>query len=113
MEWRGRGRNSPGVPHCEFQGTSGTGSVTWKAPPNDGTNQINDGSVHEITCMKTDTQVSISVDGKPAVAKPVNVGSIAPSGWPLSIGGKSRCNGTTVDCDYYNGGMNFALVTVG
>ena len=90
---------------CLFRGTAGSKAV--------GTGKVdmNDGNWHTITCKRSGSEVSITVDGVTRRATGPT-GSIE-NGYPLTVGGKSACNGTTVGCDYWIGEMDYLRVEVG
>jgi hypothetical protein len=61
-----------------------------------------------VRCERTASSVRITVDGaSSSVAR--STGSIA-NDQPLSIGGKTSCNGTSVGCDYFAGAMDWVRV---
>lgn len=88
-----------GQANCHFHGTVGGKGFTFG--PN-----LADGNWHTITCTKTPTQISGTVDGISA-SKTVNIGSIS-STVPLSLGGKSKGSQ-----DLYNGVMDEVSIAVG
>ncbi len=92
-----------GYPSCQFQGSVRERHATWHT-------KITDGRRHTIVCEKLADRVRISVDGGTPVTAWNAVGSIS-NGKELSIGGKSECNATTVDCDYFTGTIGSASIT--
>ncbi len=94
-----------GYPSCQFQGSVRERHATWHT-------KITDGRRHTIVCEKLADRVRISVDGGTPVTAWNGVGSIS-NAKELSIGGKSECNATTVDCDYFTGTIGSASITFG
>jgi hypothetical protein len=64
---------------------------------------------HTVRCERRSTGVTIVVDGGTPRTTAGATGSIANSS-PLSIGGKAACNATTIQCDYYVGLVDRAVV---
>ena len=64
---------------------------------------------HTVRCERRSTGVTIIVDGGRARTTAGATGSIANTK-PLSIGGKAACNATTIQCDYYVGLLDRAVV---
>ena len=92
-----------GIVDCVFRGSSG--SVSVGSPRG----SVAAKTFHTITCARTATQVQMTVDGKVVATHKAAVGSIA-NNQPLSIGGKTACNGTTVECDPFVGVINRAEI---
>ena len=90
---------------CLFRGTSGSKAVGT------GSRDLNDGLWHTVTCKRSGSVVSMTVDGVTRSATGAT-GRIDNT-YPLSIGGKTACNGTTVGCDYWIGEMDYLRVEVG
>lgn len=94
-----------GYMQCLFRGPNGSFSRYSKA-------RVNDGAWHTISCSRTASGVSMTVDG---------VATATRSGWtgpidnkaPVSIGGKSSCNGTTTGCDYFSGDLDWVRISKG
>jgi len=88
---------------CRFVGskTSKTGILIHTGPT------LNDGRWHTIGCTKTDTNISLVVDGK-TFTKNGTVGSISNTG-PLTLGAKP---GKTFS-DFYNGDLDEVSVSFG
>lgn len=84
---------------CLFRGASG--SVGAGSP----SGVVTDKKFHTVTCARTATQVQMTIDGKIVSTHTGATGNISNS-LPLSIGGKTSCNGTTVDCDPFVGAIN-------
>lgn len=101
----------PGEPRCTFRSGSRSFTVTSTA-------RVNDGRWHRIACTRAPAtggtvRVTLAVDG--AVWNRTysgSTGSISNT-MPLSIGGKYACNGTSVECDYFEGALDQPSVTVG
>jgi hypothetical protein len=88
---------------CRFVGsnTTSTGLLIHAGPV------LNDGKWHTLICEKTDTQITLVVDGT-VRAKSGAVGSISNSG-PLVLGAKNGRKYT----DFYNGDLDEVSVSVG
>jgi hypothetical protein len=80
---------------CSFVSPTGNASV-WSSMT------INDGKWHVVTCTRTATQVSVTVDGVVAGKIAHATGNISNT-WPLAIGGKSKCDQVKTFCDYFTG----------
>lgn len=116
MQVNGNGTR-PGIPDCTFGSGKGSNHLLI------GTTKVNDGAWHTVSCTK-DSSVSgtatdylvmiITVDGVSLTKSFTSVPTF-PLGnsVPLSIGGKSKCNGTTVDCDYFEGLIDSASISLG
>ena len=87
---------------CSFVSPTGSAQV-WS------TTTINDGLWHVVTCTRTATQVTVTVDGV-VVGKIAHASGSISNTWPLSIGGKSKCNQTTVFCDYFAGQIDYVKI---
>ena len=90
---------------CLFRGSAGSKAVGT------GSRDLNDGLWHTVTCRRSGSTVSITVDGKTRAVTGAT-GNIA-NNYPLTIGGKSACNGTTVTCDYWFGEMDYLRISTG
>ena len=88
-----------GIIDCLFRG--GYGDAGVGSPPG----LVKAGTFHTVTCARTPTQVQMIVDGKVVGTTKHATGKIANS-LPLSIGGKTDCNGTKVQCDPFVGVIN-------
>ena len=88
-----------GIVDCLFRGASGSGGVG--APPG----LIKEGTFHTVTCARTATQVQMTVDGKVVATTHHATGNIS-NNIPLSIGGKTVCDGKKVECDPFVGVIN-------
>jgi hypothetical protein len=87
---------------CTFKGSSGRAAI--------GSSQtVWDHVWHTVRCERRSTGVSIIVDGGTPRTNAGATGNIA-NNKPLSIGGKAACDGTTVQCDYYVGVLDRAVV---
>ncbi len=87
---------------CSFVSPTGSGSIR-------SAQIIADNQWHTVTCERSATQVSTTVDG---VTRSITktVGSIA-NNQPLSIGGKHLCSATPHhDCDYFIGSIDYVEV---
>jgi hypothetical protein len=87
---------------CSFVSPTGSAQV-WSS------RTVNDGLWHVVTCTRTATQVTVTVDGAVVGTIVHSTGSISNT-WPLSIGGKSKCNQTKVFCDYFAGQIDYVKI---
>jgi hypothetical protein len=88
-------------PNCLFRGGNGqtrTAYVKKKAVLSKGW--------HTITCVRTPTYVQMWVDGVAQAKVYGSTGTISNTA-PLAIGGKTKCDGTKVTCDYFIGQIDF------
>jgi hypothetical protein len=91
---------------CDFVSPTGSGGIR-------SAQVVADNQWHTVTCERTATQVTTTVDG--ITTRLVHaVGNIVNT-QPLSIGGKSKCSATVNhDCDYFIGSIDYVEIqTVG
>jgi hypothetical protein len=89
---------------CSFVSPTGSGSVR-------SAQIVADNQWHTVTCERTATEVSTTVDGVASTIKK-SVGDIS-NNQPLSIGGKHLCSATPHhDCDYFIGSIDYVQVQV-
>jgi hypothetical protein len=88
-----------GTGYCQFKGT--TASAAVKGGPN-----IVDGQWHTISCTKTPTKVTLTVDGVLVATKVRAAGSISP---PIALYLGQQPNGS----DAYTGLMDEVSITIG
>ena len=88
-----------GIVRCLFMDDQGRGVSAYS------TGRIDDGGWHTVLCRRTPDDVTMWVDGGPAVRAAGTTGTIANS-WPLTIGGKARCDQKWVGCDYFSGDVD-------
>ena len=88
-----------GIVDCLFRGASGSGGVDSPA------GLIKEGTLHTVTCARTAAQVQMTVDGTVVATTKHATGDIS-NNLPLSIGGKTVCDGTKVECDPFVGVIN-------
>jgi hypothetical protein len=93
-----------GIPRFYVKGSSTARSVTH-------TTAVNDGLTHTIVADKLGASLRLTVDGV-TVSKSVRVGSVSNAS-AMTVGGKQRCNGRTVECDNYAGWMGYVLYSFG
>jgi hypothetical protein len=94
-----------GVAQCFFRGSAGQLGVSSGRA-------LNDGRWHTVRCERTATRVTMTVDGVVAARRSGATGTISNS-WPLTIGGKPRCDQVTVTCDYYPGYVDYVEIDAG
>jgi hypothetical protein len=91
---------------CNFLGSMGRSAI-WSREI------VADSRWHTVRCERRSTGVTITVDGGTPRTNRRWTGNIANT-WPLSIGGKPKCDATTVGCDYFVGRLDRVVVqTVG
>lgn len=66
---------------------------------------IADGTWHEVRCVRTDSDVTLVIDGSVIAHRSVTLGPTANT-WPLAIAGKVSCNQVKVGCDYFSGDLD-------
>ncbi len=87
---------------CSFVSPTGSASV-WSS------NTINNGAWHVVTCTRTATQVSVTVDGV-VVGKIAHATGNISNTWPLAFGGKSKCDQVKTFCDYFTGQIDYVQI---
>jgi hypothetical protein len=87
---------------CMFKGSQGRAAVR-------STQTVWDHVWHTIRCERQPTGVTITIDGGAPRTTKGATGNIA-NNKPLAIGGKATCNATTIQCDYYVGLLDSAVV---
>ena len=95
---------------CLFRGVV-NGSTVSKAV-NSGTLLLNDGKWHTVTCTRTTTGVTMTIDGGTTRKATGWTGSISNSK-ALAIGGKLNCDQSTVTCDYFSGDIDYVTIATG
>ena len=102
-----------GYPRCEFR--DGTGrTLTADLVGTSATNLSHDGYWHVVRCELTATGARVTLDpGTSLEATAVKTGTHAriDNNRPVSVGGKARCNGATVGCDYFTGSIDYVRIT--
>ena len=87
---------------CLFRGSAGTALVTSPRA-------LNNGDWHTVRCERTDSGVTLDVDGDTVARRSGWTGRIA-NAWPLAIGGKTGCDQMYVGCDYYAGDIDYVEI---
>ena len=94
---------SGGVATCVFRGSKG--SVGMKS-----TSSVEDSKWHVVRCVRLAAGgAELYLDGV-RQARTSTVSGLIDNKIELSIGGKSRCNNTTVSCDYFHGDIDYARI---
>jgi Laminin G domain len=91
-----------GKVNCNFKG-SVQQSALWSREI------IADSTWHTVRCDRRSTGVTITVDGGTPRTNSKWTGNIANT-WPVSIGGKPKCNPPNVGCDYFVGRVDRVVV---
>jgi hypothetical protein len=91
---------------CMFKTPTGTATAGSGATP------LNDGQWHDIRCVRTTSSVTMYVDGVKTGRSNHANGNLNNNA-PWSIGGKSKCDGTKVTCDYFAGDIDYVRMIKG
>jgi Laminin G domain len=104
-----------GWPRCHYRDLNyNTKAIgLYKSP--DPNALVNDGDWHTLRCERNASSVCVYLDeGTPTAMKKCIQGSIGSinNKWPLSIGGKYRCNPlkASTTCDYFNGDIDWVRI---
>jgi hypothetical protein len=87
---------------CMYKGSQGRSAVR-------SSQRVWDGSWHRVRCERRGTSVRLTIDGGKTRTHVGATGNIA-NNKVLSIGGKAACNGGSIQCDYYVGRLDYAVV---
>jgi hypothetical protein len=87
---------------CMYKGSAGRASVR-------STQTIWDNSWHTLRCERRANAVTLTIDGGSSRTTRKPTGNIA-NNWEFSIGGKSRCDPPSVQCDYFVGRIDRVVV---
>jgi hypothetical protein len=87
---------------CTFKGSAGRAAIRSRQT-------VWDHVWHSVRCERRSSGVAIIVDGGAPRTKAGATGKIANT-WALSIGGKLHCDPPDVQCDYYVGLLDRAVV---
>lgn len=90
---------------CLFKGEQGRSATSSKTP-------LNDGVWHVVTCRRDSSGVTMYVDGALRNRNSAPTGHIDNS-FPLTIGGKPKCDQIKVTCDYFTGEIDWVRVDRG
>ncbi len=97
-------RSGKAEARCIFVGS--TNRTTLPGGPN-----LSDGAWHTITCRKTSSRVTLTVDGSQVAARSITIGSIRHrSGSVFALGYKPATGG---GADFYHGAMKGVSVAIG
>lgn len=96
-------QNPQGIPSCLFKSASGRVATSAKTP-------LNDNLWHVLTCVKSDTSVTMYVDGVYRNKKNGTTGSI-DNKKAVTIGGKIECDQIRVTCDYFSGQIDYVKIS--
>jgi Concanavalin A-like lectin/glucanases superfamily len=94
-----------GRPSCYFLGSAGRVGAG-------GPRALNDGRWHLLRCTRTNSAVDLYVDGV-RVGHKNGVSGDLDNSFPLTIGGKPRCDQIKVTCDYFSGDVDYVRITKG
>ncbi len=95
-----------GVVSCLFRGADGSKSVNSGVP-------LNDGEWHTVRCQRSGDAVTMTIDDGLKIRRASGPTGQISNTMPFAIGGKSKCNATTVTCDYWVGEMDYVRIETG
>jgi hypothetical protein len=104
-----------GWPRCHYRDLNhNTKAIGFDKSP-DPNAKVNDGDWHVVRCERNSDSVCVYLDeGTPTAMKRCIKGSIGQidNKWPLSIGGKMRCDplNASTTCDYFNGDIDWVRI---
>ena len=99
--------SATGHVRCQFLGSISQATVKSI----DFTNQTwADGNWHTVTCSRTASSVSLTIDGK-LIGRTNHVTGNIVNNWPISIAGKTQCDNVTIWCDYWSGDIDSIVIT--
>ena len=101
----------------KFQAPKGKISCMFKTPQGtatagSGTTLINDNVWHVVRCDRTQSSVTMYVDGVRTGRSNHYTGTLNNKK-PWSLGGKPECDGVDVTCDYFAGEIDYVRLTKG
>lgn len=73
---------------------------------------LNDGQWHNVTCLRTATQVTMTIDGTTTRRANGATGTISNT-VPMTIGGKVNCDQVKVTCDFFTGDIDRVDIAAG
>ena len=104
-----------GWPRCHYRDENhNTKAIGFYKSPNPNA-KVDDGDWHTLRCVRNLTNVCVYLDeGTPSAMSRCIKGSIGriDNKWPLSIGGKLRCDPAraSTTCDYFNGDIDWVRI---
>ena len=104
-----------GWPRCHYRDENYRTKAIGLYRSPDPNAKANDGDWHTLTCARNLDSVCVSLDeGTPTALSKCIRGSIGriDNKWPLSIGGKMRCDPAraAATCDYFNGDIDWVRI---
>ncbi len=105
-----------GWPRCHFRDGNHNTLAIGFVNNTDPETKVDDNNWHVIRCERTTDGVRATIDpGTPRAQTRFLRGSIGSvnNTFPLTIGGKRDCNGTTVTCDYFAGLIDWVRIKKG
>lgn len=99
---------SEGWPRCHFEGANGSRLAVGFIGSTNPATTVTDGKWHTVSCEKTPTGVSVTIDGITKTAKG-KLGNI-DNHYPMTLGGKWACDGDVVGCDYFPGVIDWVTI---
>jgi hypothetical protein len=73
---------------------------------------LNDGQWHTVTCLRTATQITMTIDGTKTRRAKGATGTIS-NNVAMTIGGKTNCDQVNVTCDFFSGDIDRVAVSAG
>lgn len=98
-------QNPQGIPSCLFKGSLGRAATGAKTA-------LNDNQWHTLKCVRTETSVTMYVDGVFRNRKNGRTGDIDNS-VQMTVGGKINCDQIETTCDYFSGQIDWVRITQG
>lgn len=104
-----------GWPRCHYRDLNYNTKAIGLVKSPDPNAKVNDGDWHTLRCERNASSVCVYLDeGTPTAMKRCIKGSIGSidNKWPLSIGGKYRCDPAraATTCDYFNGDIDWVHI---
>ena len=101
----------------KFQQPKGKMSCMFKTPQGtatagSGTTPLNDSQWHTVRCDRTQSSVTMYVDGV-RTGRSNNATGTLDNKKPWTIGGKTECDAVNVTCDYFSGDIDYVRMTKG
>ncbi|WP_152185022.1 LamG domain-containing protein [Segeticoccus rhizosphaerae] len=73
---------------------------------------LNDGNWHTVTCLRTATRITMTIDGTKTRRAYGTTGTIS-NRVPMTIGGKVNCDQVKITCDFFTGDIDRISVDAG
>jgi concanavalin A-like lectin/glucanase superfamily protein len=100
--------NPNGQINCVFRGRNSSGSLVRRAVQEP--TATSDNQWHVVTCTRTSTGLTLTVDGKVVATAKGNTGNVSNTR-PITIAGKLNCDNIKTTCDYYTGDIDWVKLS--